>query len=216
MAEEIITIPGKHYDSNNYLITGEKPSLIDTGTGRYSQEIKQKLQDMLQDQQLHTIVLTHEHFDHVGGAEELRKHTKATILAHPETSQHVKTKPSPFARLLGMNFTNFSTDKDINDNEVIQLGDHSYTVLHTPGHSNGSICLYQEQKQILFSGDLVFYGGDTGRTDLPGGSKTKIKNSIERLTYLKIKRLYPGHGQIVTTDADQHISKAYAFLTTYY
>lgn len=216
MAEEIITIPGKHYDSNIYLITGEKPGLIDTGTGRYNEEIKQQLDNILQGQQLNTIILTHEHFDHVGGAEDLRKHTNATLLAHPQTSLHVKTKPSPFATLLGMKFYNFSTDKDIKDNDTIQLGDHTYTVLHTPGHSNGSICLYQPQQQILFSGDLIFYGGDSGRTDLLGGSRTKITKSIERLTHLKIQALYPGHGQIVTTDADQHINKAYTYLSTYY
>jgi len=216
MTDEIIVVPGKNYDSNIYIIKGEQPALIDTGTGRNTPYIQQQIENSLKQQSLATIILTHEHFDHVGGAPQLRVHSSATIAAHPNTSQHVKTKPSPFATLLGMSFTNFSTDRNLNDNDTIQLGNHTYTILHTPGHSNGSICLYQPKHQILFSGDLVFYGGDTGRTDLPGGSVTKIKNSIERLTQLPITTLYPGHGQIVTHDADKHIQQAYNSLNNYY
>lgn len=216
MTNKIIVIAGKNYDSNIYIIQGKKPALIDTGTGRNTSSIQKQIEKNLQGKNLQTIILTHEHFDHVGGADQLRSHTHAAIAAHLHTSEHVKTKSSPFATLLGMSFTNFTTNINLHDNDTIQLGDYIYTILHTPGHSNGSICLYQPQKQILFSGDLVFYGGDTGRTDLPGGSVTKIKNSIERLTQLPIKTLYPGHGEIVTHDADQHIQKAYNYLANYY
>ena len=70
------------------------------------------------------------------------------------------------------------------------------TVLHTPGHSPGSICLYQPDKKVLFTGDVVFNQG-IGRTDLPGGSGPELKESIKRISHLDVSLLLTGHGDVV-------------------
>jgi glyoxylase-like metal-dependent hydrolase (beta-lactamase superfamily II) len=79
---------------------------------------------------------------------------------------------------------------------VIRLGDKTFRVIHTPGHSPGSICLYWEEEKVLISGDTIFYMG-VGRTDLPGGDIESLAWSIKELSGLPIDFLIPGHGEIV-------------------
>lgn len=79
---------------------------------------------------------------------------------------------------------------------TIKLGDKTLKVIHTPGHSPGSICLYWEEEKVLISGDTIFYMG-VGRTDLPGGDIEKLARSVRELSKLNIEMLIPGHGEIV-------------------
>ncbi|MCK4247341.1 MAG: MBL fold metallo-hydrolase, partial [Methanomicrobia archaeon] len=74
-------------------------------------------------------------------------------------------------------------------------------VLHTPGHTDGSICLYDEAKKIMFSGDTFFIDG-IGRTDLPSGNEEALKESLERLASLDIEKVYPGHGRVGKCDIE--------------
>jgi hydroxyacylglutathione hydrolase len=79
---------------------------------------------------------------------------------------------------------------------AIRLGNKTFRVIHTPGHSPGSICLYWEDEKVLISGDTIFYMG-VGRTDLPGGDIESLARSIKELSRLPIDFLIPGHGEIV-------------------
>ena len=83
----------------------------------------------------------------------------------------------------------------------LTVGDLELQVIHTPGHSPGSVVLYWPQERALFSGDLIFRGG-VGRTDLPGGNGSALKQSIKRLTQLEIEWILPGHGDIVLGAAE--------------
>lgn len=83
----------------------------------------------------------------------------------------------------------------LTDGAKIDLGDSTLRVIHTPGHTPGSICLYEAQSKSLFSGDTVFPYGSVGRTDLPGGSSRDLIRSISRLVKLDVSVLYPGHGR---------------------
>ena len=74
-------------------------------------------------------------------------------------------------------------------------------VIHTPGHSEGSICLYWPEENALFTGDLVFKSG-FGRTDLPGGNSKQLKASIKKIAELDIKWLLPGHGNIISSTSE--------------
>ena len=76
------------------------------------------------------------------------------------------------------------------------IGDRDFLVIHTPGHSPGSVCLYWRQQKVLFTGDVVF-NQSIGRTDLPGGSGRQLKESISRLAELDVEVLCPGHGDVV-------------------
>jgi len=87
--------------------------------------------------------------------------------------------------------------------------------LGTPGHSRGSICLFEGDKKVLFSGDVVFAHGDFGRFDLPGGDYMAIRQSIGRLELLGVQKLYPGHGPVVEDDAGSHIEKAVYNVSSY-
>ncbi len=147
--------------------------------------------------ELEAIVNTHAHFDHAGGNRAVKEATGAPILVHRDDAaflgqlgvqaiffaQRVEPSPPP--------------DRLLEDEEVIGLGDISLTVLHTPGHSRGGICLLGPG--ILFSGDTLF-AGSVGRTDLPGGSFERLMNSIrERLLPLPDETVvYPGHGPPTT------------------
>jgi glyoxylase-like metal-dependent hydrolase (beta-lactamase superfamily II) len=88
-------------------------------------------------------------------------------------------------------------------------------VIHTPGHTPGGICLYAEGPKLLFSGDTVFQDGGFGRTDFYGGDALKLLSSIKKLSLLDVKVMYPGHGDVVTEDANQHISLSLALAEQY-
>jgi glyoxylase-like metal-dependent hydrolase (beta-lactamase superfamily II) len=80
---------------------------------------------------------------------------------------------------------------------ALQVGDMKFQIIHAPGHSPGSICLYWPQEKALFTGDVIFNQG-IGRTDLPGGDGEALKESIRRLSKLDVEHLLSGHGEIVS------------------
>ena len=146
------------------------------------------------------IVATHAHFDHNMGAAALCReyglglelHRKdeplvAKLPAQMKAFLHrdAKVEVPPVARLL-------------EDGDEIEFGHHSITVIHTPGHSPGSVFLYSADGGFAFSGDTLFYG-DIGRTDLEGGSMFQIINSLRHISQLPdITAVYPGHGPATT------------------
>ncbi|HPD61606.1 MAG TPA: MBL fold metallo-hydrolase [Thermodesulfobacteriota bacterium] len=137
------------------------------------------------------IINTHGHIDHIMGNAELKAKTNAAIVIHEADAQFVTSHssyklfmfdvtPSPFPNIL------------VRDGEVISFGEEKLKVIHTPGHSPGSICLYQTG--YVFTGDTLFVEG-VGRTDLPGGSWPMLLNSItQKLFSLPDETIvFPGH-----------------------
>ena len=100
-------------------------------------------------------------------------------------------------------------DIKIKNEEYINIGDESFKVLLTPGHSPGSICLYNENEKSLVSGDTIFSYGSFGRYDLSGGSYNQLKKSIERLNILDVENLYPGHDMFIEREGNKHIKMAF-------
>ncbi len=96
-------------------------------------------------------------------------------------------------------------DTPLSDGEDIILGDEEFDVLHTPGHSLGSICLYSKKSRLLISGDTIFAHGDFSRYDITGGDFNALIKSIERLSALDVKNLYSGHGPIVEEYGKDHM-----------
>jgi glyoxylase-like metal-dependent hydrolase (beta-lactamase superfamily II) len=207
---DIFTIPGLDYDSNVYVIVGEIPTIIDTGTGFHSHMIIEAIKKKININQIQQIFLTHEHFDHVGGVQDILQATggSAQIFAHRDIVSKLKEGKSTFAEMLGGVMPNIEVDVPLTENTQIIVGDETYQVLVTPGHSIGSLCFYSRKNQVLFSGDTIFANGGFGRYDFPGGDFHLLLRSIERLATLSIKGLYPGHGPIIETCGKDHVVAA--------
>jgi glyoxylase-like metal-dependent hydrolase (beta-lactamase superfamily II) len=149
--------------------------------------------------QVKQIVITHAHIDHVGGAAKLKAATGAPILLNQNDYALLKMLDAQ-ADWLGMAPPGkVEIDASAEDASVVRAGAHVANVIHTPGHTEGSICLYFPAEKRLIAGDTLF-AGSIGRTDLPGGSFEKIINSLhERVLALPDDTIVlPGHGPATT------------------
>jgi len=149
--------------------------------------------------QVKQIVITHAHIDHVGGAMRLRATTGAPILLNQNDYALLKMLDVQ-AAWVGMPVPGkVEIDRSVSTGETVSAGSHTAEILHTPGHTEGSICLYFEAEKKLIAGDTLF-AGSIGRTDLPGGSMQKIMQSL-RGTVLALPDdtvVVPGHGPVTT------------------
>ena len=149
--------------------------------------------------QVKQIVITHAHIDHVGGAMKLRAATGAPILLNQNDYALLKILDQQ-AAWVGMRSPGaVEIDQSVTTGESVAAGTHSAQILHTPGHTEGSICLYFSAEKKLIAGDTLF-AGSIGRTDLPGGSMKKILASLHN-TLLALPDetvVVPGHGPLTT------------------
>ena len=155
--------------------------------------------------QLKYIVCTHAHFDHVGAIPELKNETSAKIVIHfGELDIYTHTKEQA-ALLWGFDLDPLpEPDMFVSGEDILEVGDLRFKILHTPGHSPGGICLYGEG--IVFTGDTLF-AGSVGRTDLYGGNIEKLKSSFKRLMALEDKtRVFPGHGPQTTIGEERIVN----------
>ncbi len=142
------------------------------------------------------ILLTHGHFDHMVEIEAWRALGVPLWIGEYET-QALSDPRVNVSPLFGYSFTTREADRLLTDGEEISLGEMKFRVLHTPGHTEGGICLYGED--VLISGDTLFADGGYGRYDLPGGDPQTLFTSLSRLLALpKDTVIYPGHGRSST------------------
>lgn len=206
-------IMGMGFDANIFFIEAEKPILIDAGTGWNTANAIKIIEEQIDPKEIDSIILTHRHIDHVGGAAELSK------ICHAQLYASVEEAPSLIqGDRVTTGSTMFSIPLDKLDVSVLEyddsidLGDHKLKIIHTPGHTIGSISLYHEESKSLFSGDTVFADGGVGRWDFETGNYRQLVASIEMLRDLKPKNLYPGHGPYVEGNATEHIETSLKFL----
>ncbi len=184
---KIIPFISSSFSSNVYLVKAKKITLIDVGVE--PENLLENLKKEIALEKLALIILTHSHPDHTLALPSLLKVTKSKVAIHKQ-------------ELKSLSIPKIKPDILLKGGERLNLGDFSLEVIHTPGHTPGSICLYQDG--ILFSGDTIFAGGNIGRTDL-GGNNKDLGSSIKKLTHLNIEIVYPGHGEPIQKNAKEEI-----------
>lgn len=177
---------------NVYLIDGEV--LVDTGLEERAQKLVEQMRsEGVEISGIRVIVNTHGHFDHIGGNSLFKKLTLAKICAHKNAVRKIETGDDSCADLFDRKPALSKVNEVLAQGDEIVSAHHLFKVLHTPGHTDGSICLYEPEKKILISGDTLF-ADSIGRVDLPTGSLLGMRHSLRKLRKLEIKLLLPGHG----------------------
>jgi hydroxyacylglutathione hydrolase len=145
--------------------------------------------------QVRRILLTHGHVDHAAGAAEARQATGAPVAIHPGDLPWLAALPKQAAMFGLPDVEPLRPDAQLADGETVRVGNQAATVIHTPGHCQGSVSLWFEEAGLVFTGDTLFQGS-VGRTDLPGGDFDQLAESITRRLFPlgDEVRFLPGHG----------------------
>ncbi|MFC1884031.1 MBL fold metallo-hydrolase [Thermodesulfobacteriota bacterium] len=178
---------------NTFLIRDEKIILIDPGHDHLFGHVEESLADLsIGIQDIDVVFISHGHPDHIEAARRFDKYSTTILLSSIEMD-FIRDIFSHYGSVSGD--INFESHTLLGEGDL-KVGNMEFQVVHTPGHSPGSLCLYWKDKSALFSGDVIFSQG-LGRTDLPGGSGQMLKDSIKSLSRLPVNYLLPGHGEII-------------------
>lgn len=179
-------LPLGAYAANCYLVYDEKKRAVVIDPGAEPDRLLTVIERDSLDVQ--AILLTHAHFDHLMASRELKEATGAPLYVHAADGEALT---DPTYSLAPATYT-VTADHLFQDGDVLTVGDLTFTVLHTPGHTAGSVCYACDG--VLFAGDTLFAGG-IGRTDLAGGDLHAICRSLHALSTLPSEtRVLPGHG----------------------
>jgi hydroxyacylglutathione hydrolase len=190
-------------DSNIYIM-GD--TVIDSGTGFNFTRLYQLLKMLKIDlKDIKHVVNTHGHFDHVGGNGYF---IEADIAIHDADAAIVEKGDAnlSYADFFDGRLKPREVRTRLKEGDVVSAGGMELEVIHTPGHTPGSICLYDRKSGTLFTGDTVFSDG-IGRTDMPGGNDEHLQASLDRISSLHAKRLLPGHGEAVVLDSPKTLGE---------
>ncbi len=187
--------------TNCYIVYNENNALIVDPGGN-----PEKVIDFLESQDVkpQAILLTHAHFDHIGGVEVLRKHFDIDVYLHENEADWLEephlNRSTAFTR---QEVRTARPDHFLTPGNM-KLSTFEFEVIHTPGHSPGSVSFIFKEQGFIISGDVLFQQG-IGRTDLPGGSMAQLEKTIRQSLYLLDDTLivYPGHGPYTTIGAEK-------------
>lgn len=180
---------------NCYVIATEKKHAVAVDVGGDAQKILQYLND--NNLQLTKILLTHGHYDHMGGVAALQAATGATVYIHEADAPMLSDDELNLAQwIVGHSVSSVTDYKVLQDGDEIVQDECTFHVLHTPGHTKGSVCYQLEH--TLFTGDTLFWLS-RGRTDFPGGNDDELYASLQRLKQLDGEYdVLPGHNETST------------------
>jgi hydroxyacylglutathione hydrolase len=182
------------WETNAYLVWDGRSTdalVLDPGKGAAAPLVERGAANGLR---LHLIANSHGHIDHIFDNAPLMDASNAPLAIHPDDAYRLDGRNS-----YGFELQPVAATRDLVEGEQVRIGDLVLDVLHTPGHSEGSVCLYEERNRLLLAGDVLF-AGTYGRTDLPGGDVGQMAASLARLAreIPAEVRVLPGHGPETT------------------
>ncbi|MGD0204255.1 MAG: MBL fold metallo-hydrolase [Candidatus Bathyarchaeia archaeon] len=196
------------------LINGKELTVIDTGTSGNAQKTVEYIQKLgYQPTDVKTIILTHFHMDHMGSAKELKDLTNAKVAVHTEDADYVSgKKPLPKPKnILFRAVSSFVKPVPVQVDVILKEGDKiaGLVVIHTPGHTPGSIMLLDEERKVLFAGDTLRYDGKkvSGAPEQFSTDPNQIRESIAKASTLNFDVMLPGHGETLKPNASEEIKK---------
>lgn len=186
------------WQTNAYLLwDGRSPDalVVDPGMGAAAPLMERVAANGLR---LHLIANSHGHIDHIFDDAPLMRASEAPLAIHPDDAYRLEGRNN-----YGFELESVTATVDLREGEQVRIGDLVLDVLHLPGHTEGSVCLYEEGRGLLLSGDVLFAGA-FGRTDLPGGSDEQMVASLARLADVipGPVRVLPGHGPETTMERE--------------
>jgi glyoxylase-like metal-dependent hydrolase (beta-lactamase superfamily II) len=187
------------WDTNAYLVwDGDSPDalIVDPGMNSTQTLVERAAANGVR---IHVIGNSHGHIDHIFDNGPLQRATNAPIAIHPDDAYRLEG-----ANNYGFEIEATTAEIELRDGEQLRIGSLVFDVLHAPGHTEGSVCLYEESHGLLLSGDVLF-AGSYGRTDLPGGDDQAMVGSLARLArdLPDATRVLPGHGHETTIERER-------------
>ena len=186
------------WQTNAYLVWDGRSTdalVLDPGMGAAQPLLEQVSVNGLR---LHLIANSHGHIDHIFDNAPLMRGSGAPLAIHPDDAYRLDGRNS-----YGFDIEPALASVDLLEGQQLRIGDLVFDVLHTPGHTEGSVCLYEERHALLLTGDVLFRGS-YGRTDLPGGDDAAMVTSLARLAadLPSAVRVLPGHGPETTLEQE--------------
>jgi glyoxylase-like metal-dependent hydrolase (beta-lactamase superfamily II) len=214
LAEGLHVFPWTQTQANNcnaYLVGLGKTMLIDPGHARLFQHVEMGLSRDGVSVIPQVVLVTHCHPDHLEAGIALQR-AGLKLAMHADEIAYLEGEGKQLGASLGLTMPEFTCDFFLDEGELT-LGDESFQVLLTPGHSPGHICLYWPRLKALIAGDLIFAQG-VGRVDFPGGSAEQLQASVLRMETLDLEWLLPGHGPVIK--GKDNIAKNFALIKKSY
>jgi hydroxyacylglutathione hydrolase len=189
--------------TNAYLIACQKTmqaAVIDPAPGSFAKINSYLLE---KDFNLTKILLTHSHWDHIADVKAFKERYHLPIYLHGQDEPNLSV-PGSDGLVAWLKIAPSSLDHRLEDGMNVTVGSLSFKVIHTPGHSPGSVCFFEPSEGVLFSGDTLFEG-TFGRLDLPSSQPNLMKSSLAKLAQLPPStRVFPGHGNETTIEREKN------------
>lgn len=189
------------FSENTYVVFNEKKNALIIDPGNFNDDETEKLHQFIADEQLlvTNILLTHAHIDHVLGLQKAFDLYKVPVLLH-ELEQEILDRNPMDANRFGFFFQPFEGEISyLKENDLLNVDEDQFQILHVPGHSPGHIAFYNETQEFMISGDVLFEGS-IGRTDLYKGNSEQLLGSIKTKLFVlpEQTKVYNGHGNPTT------------------